>query len=367
MSSKRRVAKVEFLRLLGCIIVVATHCNQMVIVEGESEWLHALRYCLLADGVVFFWMITGFFVFNSSDYISKWKSVITKIVIPTFLLYVLGYFLQNFLYTNDSFFAGRGIADFFNFLSPIAQAKTPDIVVLNHTWYILAYILVMLFLPIVKIFTDWLDKGVVRQIVFLVVVFALWLTNDIMHNDLLNLEFSGLKVVLAAYVLIIWGHIIYQNRTIFNNKLWAIPAIIVLIVTIIIRCKFYIYSESVGVENAFYTMWWTTAFSILIVTCVAVLVFSLMKEKDNGFSRVVCYLASCSFGIYLLHPFIVETFRKYDLFAAFTKMLGDNSYVAVIVSLLISLIVVFLLTFVVVVIIKSVKGLVKKVFRRNIK
>ena len=366
MSKHKRSSQVELLRLIGCIIVLATHCNQAVNVINEPDSLHAFRYCLLSDGVAFFWMITGYFLFASSDFVKKWKGVITKIVFPAFLIYILGYVTQNFFYESEDvgFWDNISLQGFFEFISPLASAQSPSLPVTQHLWYVIAYVLVMLFLPLVKIIVDWLDKSLVLQIVFIVITLTLWIINDITYNNLLELEFSGLKVVAAAYVLIIWGHIIYKHKKVFENKIFALITGVLVIAGVAFRTWYYMYSDSMGVENAFYCCWWTSAFSLVLVALSSIFVFSVKRDGDSKADKFICFLAGFSYGMYLLHPFVVSLLDKMEYFKYITGVWGDNPTLTTIMSLIVTFVIVFAATFVINWLIRQIKKLIVAIPRK---
>lgn len=363
MKARVRDSKIEFARLLACMGVVILHIGHVVGRVDEPVFFKALRSCIFADPVPVFWMITGFFLFGVTNYEKKWKNTIVKIVIPTCFVYIAGYLMADYLYGK---LEGRGVVDFFvNYLSPLLLAKHPTIGVVAHTWYVIAYILVMLCLPIVKIFVDWLDKSKVREIVFLVVTFALLVGNDLTYNGLLHLGFDGIPVIIGAYIFIIWGHIVYKYRHIFYKKVFCIIMPILYIVTNVIRSCYYIYSQqSKGEEAAIHITWWTTSFSIIVAVCVIGFSLSLISDKDTRFNRFINYLSGFSFDIYLIHPFINAVLYRMGYFDDVTKIFGDNPVISVLAALIVTFVIVFVLSFVIAWIIKKGILCIRTVLKR---
>lgn len=350
MKKGVRDSQIEFARLIACMIVVMTHVNTVTGDVNEPMFLQTIRKCMLADGVPVFWMIAGMFMFNGTDYGKKWKSVIKKVLIPTFFLYVIAYLMSNFLYAapGTGIFEGLSVQDFFTvFLAPLLSANHPSSAVAAHTWYVIAYFLVMLFLPLIKLFVDWLDVSRIRQVVFGVFSFALLVFNDITYNHLLNLGFSGVPVLIGAYIMIIDGHILYKYRHIISHKIFCLIMPIAFVVINYFRAICVEHGKTIGEENYIDLTWWTTSFSVLTAICIIGFSLSVINAEDSRFNRIINYIASYTFGIYLLHPLVVGVLYRLGYFDSIVLCFGNNVIVAVLLSILITFLMVFAMSFII--------------------
>lgn len=350
MKSSIRNPKIEFARLMACMIVVMLHVSYLVSRVEEPAIINSYRACLLADPVAVFWMITGFFVFNSSDYEKKWRKVLKKIVVPTFLVYIIGYLMANYLYGNAEvgWLEGKSIRDFFvNYLSPLLHADHPVEAVVAHTWYVIAYFLVMLFLPIVKLFVEWIDKSMIREIVFLAISLGLMIVNDLTYNKVLHLGFEGIPVVVGSYIFIIWGHIIYKYLEKIKIRPLCFVFIFIYFAVDLIRAILLNRGKQELGEEVVCLTWWTTSFSVVVAVCFLGFAFSVIKNENSKFNRIINYISGFSFNIYLIHPFVLAVLYRTRLFGFLTNELTDNPIIATMSSLLIVFAIVFITSFII--------------------
>ena len=62
--TKKRDVTIELIRIVACIIVVATHLSLNVFDQYHSQvdWSRLFEKCFLSDGVPIFYLIFGFFL-----------------------------------------------------------------------------------------------------------------------------------------------------------------------------------------------------------------------------------------------------------------------------------------------------------------
>ena len=57
----KRDPAVEFMRILACLMVIGIHTALYALVDSQWILSRVFCYCIVADGVAVFFMITGFF------------------------------------------------------------------------------------------------------------------------------------------------------------------------------------------------------------------------------------------------------------------------------------------------------------------
>lgn len=77
-----RKASVELARLIACLLVIGVHVSLSTVVNDTYDASRLLSACLVADGVAIFWLISGFFMFNTKSYWKLLKRTFKNIVIP---------------------------------------------------------------------------------------------------------------------------------------------------------------------------------------------------------------------------------------------------------------------------------------------
>ena len=80
---------IEYIRLIACLIVVACHVNFQLVSTADTAGLKTFYFCVFSDGVAIFWMITGCFLFQNSRLLPLIKRALTKVLLPTLLLFAL--------------------------------------------------------------------------------------------------------------------------------------------------------------------------------------------------------------------------------------------------------------------------------------
>ena len=84
---KKRDYSIDLIRVIACVLVVATHLSLQVFNEyyHEVDWSRLIEKCFFTDGVPLFFMITGFFIINGRGYKKIVKSTFFKVIIPSFI------------------------------------------------------------------------------------------------------------------------------------------------------------------------------------------------------------------------------------------------------------------------------------------
>ena len=97
-----RKASVELARLIACLLVIGVHVSLSTVVNDTYDASRLLSACLVADGVDIFWLISGFFMFNTKSYWKLLKRTFKNIVIPMIIFLIFCFFLSGYLVDRTS-------------------------------------------------------------------------------------------------------------------------------------------------------------------------------------------------------------------------------------------------------------------------
>lgn len=358
----KRNPSVELMRIIACLIVLACHCNLLLNVSEPDAFYRNFITGILCDGVTIFWMITGFFIFNNKSYKKLWLHTLTRILLPLFLLYIVDIFLADFLLGKASLTESmsNGVGRIPDYLISIIHLDTPSPST-SHTWYVFAYILVILVFPIIKAFASYLQENKKRQIVFLTITTCVWIANDALFNKLLDFSFHGAGVIIPSVLLVLWGYVIYLNKELLSRRIFILVCPIAFILVNMLRTFISISvsnNEMFDYSGSLFT--WYSFFGVINAILVVSFCFSLANNKVSFINKTICFIASTTYGIYLIHPLIQESALHLGLFdllrSTLTKSLPEWAYLvlAVLISTLASFVVCF--------VISSIIVLIKKLF-----
>ncbi len=319
----KRNPSVELMRILACFFVLSCHFNFVVITESTTAYHKEYLSALLGDPVAIFWMITGFFLFTSTDYKKLWKHTFTKLLIPLLLLYVVDFHFADFISGKSTLLESikKSPSDYIDFFKKLLTLHAPTEPSTSHTWYVLAYVLIILIFPLLKAFCDYLDKNTTREVVFLIISGALFILNDIFVNELLDFSFHGAGVIIPSSIEIIWGHIIYRHRAVITGRKFIFIAPVAFLGINALRTFLQIYRANNLIDTQRYLYRWNTSFSLLCAVCVIAFCFSIINSNKESFrSRFIVALGSYTYPIYLIHALVQSVIIRFG----YSNIMHDN-------------------------------------------
>lgn len=288
---------ISILRILATFSVIVIHISGPQVVKfgkiSNFDWHVANIYDSVSRyAVPVFFMISGALLlgrtFEIKDFI---KNRLGKII-PPFLFWSFFYSLMNRYYFNhESFSVSKVVKDVFYGSE-------------YHLWFI--YVLIGLYL-IAPIFQKWIQFSNKQELQYFLIIwiFTLFLSIPGVAIYFPKINFIYFSGFIGYFVL---GY--YLNRYVEFPK-WISYLIIFIGVAITIfgTClfsyktnKFFDYFYEYLNINAFF---------------VAVGVFSLFNKIENVNDKMkplLSNLNACSFGIFLIHPFLINIFAIIGLF-----------------------------------------------------
>ena len=305
---------VELARIFGCLLVVGVHCwinNFGVAIQSKSGTYIA---CIFADGVAVFWIISGFFMYKNYSYKQTLKRTIKSIVIPMLLLSAAMFFvLNNYLNGNGWRFILHSRDDYKWILNSLLIWTNP-IDRLGHFWYLYVYILLMMCSPVIAAFIKYLEEDTKREKLFLVLTFLLLVWNDLSNNQMGRFEHHAFAGAFPAAIESVWGYLLYKYRDRLRKRRYIFISAGAFLGLNLLRMAIQLGRYHRIQDTATYILYWFSSIGLLCAICVIVFSFAAIhSRKATVVNRVICWLASYTFSIYLLHPVVNSFLDMYEV------------------------------------------------------
>lgn len=305
---------VELARIFGCLLVVGVHCwinNFGVAIQSKSGTYIA---CIFADGVAVFWIISGFFMYKNYSYKQTLKRTIKSIVIPMLLLSAAMFFvLNNYLNGNGWHFILHSKDDYKWILNSLLIWTNP-VDRLGHFWYLYVYILLMLCSPVIAAFIKYLEEDTKREKLFLVLTFLLLVWNDLSNNQMGRFEHHAFAGAFPAAIESVWGYLLYKYRDRLRKRRYIFISVGAFLGLNVLRMAIQLGRYHRIQDTATYILYWFSSIGLLCAICVIVFSFAAIhSRKATVVNRGICWLASYTFSIYLLHPVINSFLDMYEV------------------------------------------------------
>lgn len=287
MKSKSRTREFLFdlLRILACLMIESMH-SPLSGSECDEIFLSSLSY-LTAPGIGLFFMVSGALLLpvteNTRMFIEK---RFTKIAIPT-LVWTMFYLCCNVLLKDDPLTL-RAVLSI-----PFSAQGNPVL------WFI--YTLLGLYL-LAPILSKWLAVVGRKELEFYLCLWIISLCYPILSLIIdVNTSTTGILYYFSGYLgYFVLGYYCrkYPDRLSFR---WLLPAMIVAI-AIPVACKLS------HVEIDFYSLFWYLSIFV-VVQCIfwwKVIGYFSDKWMNGKECQVLTELSKLTFGIYLIHIFIMR-------------------------------------------------------------
>ena len=305
---------VELARIFGCLLVVGVHCwinNFGVAIQSKSGTYIA---CIFADGVAVFWIISGFFMYKNYNYNQTLKRTIKSIIIPMLLLTAAIFLvLNNYLNGNGWHFILHSKDDYKCILNSLLIWTNP-VDRLGHFWYLYVYILLMLCSPVIAAFIKYLEEDTKREKLFLVLTFLLLVWNDLSNNQMGRFEHHAFAGAFPAAIESVWGYLLYKYRDRLRKRRYIFISVGAFLGLNVLRMAIQLGRYHRIQDTATYILYWFSSIGLLCAICVIVFSFAAIhSRKATVVNRVICWLASYTFSIYLLHPVVNSFLDMYEV------------------------------------------------------
>ena len=319
-----RMLYIDILNVVSCLAVVFLHTNEMFwAFSYEPYWISAnIIECVFYYAVPVFFMITGTTLidyrkkYNTKEFFCK---RISKTIIPFLIWSIIAVFYYKIMkktnLTTDSLNA---------ILDGIINTKYVPIY-----WYFISLIPVYLSIPVLSLIPDEQKKSAYFYIVILTFVFnsLIPLISEITGNRFVSNP--GLRMPLGGGYLFyaLLGYLL-SHSDLKRYKKW-IYLLGIVGLTIHIIGTWYL-SYRIGDIGRTFKGYLNVPYILYSIA-----VFTFFKERDYGkcnfkIFKFVKYFSGTTFGIYLMHWFILDIFKQVTG-GRFSKMLSYRIVGAIII------------------------------------
>lgn len=311
----KRESNFELLRIISIIFIIfhhfvihSTYDFSLGTANVFNDFLVALFHAGGKFGVVLFVMITGYYMVNKKEI--KFKKL--------FQLEVQVLFYSFFLYLIFVLFMGKEFIknDLFKYLTPNINWVY---------WFFSTYFILYLLIPYINKMLLELDKKEYIKLLFIGFIFLILMpTIIISKHDVSAIVYLIYYYMIGAYIKLFGNNIKGKKRyaICFVLSYLAIP-----VSSLIIR---YFSFEDVSLKNYIFMFIHMDSIFIFISS---ICLFLFFKKFKINYSKTINWLASFSFGVYLVHdhPLVRDfLFKKMYLVSDF---INNNSFLFISISI----------------------------------
>lgn len=320
---------ISILRILATFSVIMIHVSGPVIVKfgkvSSFDWNVANFYDSISRySVPVFFMISGALLLGREFEIKHFLKNRLGKIIPPFLFWSLFYSLTNrYVFNNEPLNISKIIKDIFYGSE-------------YHLWFVFSLIGVYLITPILQ---KWIANAKEKDVQYFLIIWVitLFLTIPGVSIYFPKINFSYFAGFIGYFVL---GFYLKKYKK--NNSLSSYSFLIIGILITIFGTYFMTYKN-----NLFYDYFYEyLCLNALMVSIGVFQIFTKMKNVNAKIKPIISKVDECSFGIYLIHPLMLNILALHGISVFFPNTLLG----IVIVSLTC-----FLFSFVVIFIIKKIK------------
>lgn len=328
---KQRDIAVEILRIVGCLLVVGTHTKLDLYVNGQPDFSRVFIYAVLADGVNIFWMILGFFCFNSKlTYIQQLKQMVVRILLPMVLFSAFCFYFGGWLIRGETLLQSvtHTGTEYLQLLTNGLLRWRPAIDYTGHLWFMLTYALIIVLMPALK----WLNRiiGTKRKVKIIIAtcILVIFAVNDVLLNGFCHFSYYGIGALIPAVCLVFLGRFLYEEKARVNrNWKWGSAGVVLFIAGNVLRTVLqYRCFMMTGAPS--HLLQWYTAFGILSAVGIFLSVYGLGGYFKFGAkaNKWICHLGKLTMYVYILHSLVLMFFYQKGVNLRIQSILGIRWY-----------------------------------------
>ncbi|OGS69798.1 MAG: hypothetical protein A3G95_00305 [Flavobacteria bacterium RIFCSPLOWO2_12_FULL_31_7] len=277
------------LRIIATLSVVIIHVSAPEVVKfGEIssfEW-HVANFfdSISRYAVPVFFMISGALLLGRTFEIKDFLKNRLGKIIPPFLFWSLFYSIVNrYFFNHETFNLSKIVKDIFYGSE-------------YHLWFVFALIGVYLIAPIIQ---KWIQISKKNDIKYYLIIWllTLFLTIPGVAIYFPKINFTYFSGFLGYFIL---GYYLKQYVK-WPNSISYLLILIGLVITIF-GTYYFTYKT-----NKFYDYFYEyLSIHTLLVSVGVFLLFNTVEKVNEKIKPVLSKLNDCSFGIYLIHPFVIN-------------------------------------------------------------
>ena len=308
LTTRKRYAYLDFLRILAAFLVIVNHTNSIVFrsltPSNTTWWISVAWYYVSKIAVPLFVMVSGACLLSRQDSYKKAAGRFLRILIAL-VLFSYGYYLVHLW---ETYWTWEKALDIPGFLASIWQHRITD-----SYWYLYFYLGLMVMLPFLQKLASAMKKRDLE--VFLAIsltVFGIWPLVTHYVPALAFPEFFALPLFGIYIGLFFAGHYLHAYAGRLNRKFCAAQFLLSVAGAVLLTRLEY---ARVAVGDTYLFMDSRTDPSLpIVLSAIAVMALARGGFEARGPLRGKASdrwaaLGSCAFGIYLLQELVITETR----------------------------------------------------------
>lgn len=295
---------IDLIRVVAVFQIILVHLSYVIFFKEDvlsANWRAANFYDSFSRmGVPLFFMVSGFLLLGKNEPIADFfRKRFVKVGVPT-LFWSVAYLLWSVKAYTDGSMNPLRVA-----LSMLKVMYLGDIEI--HLWFLYILIGIYLVVPILRVYVSAASR---RDLTYFAVLWFL-------ATPLLELAQRVIGLPTALVIPVVTGYVGYFVIGYFladvklNNRGKVLSALGCIIAIAVTYFGTNILSVHAGAIDAYLYSYFSLP-TVLASICG----FLLLKDLGSNpgkFAKIIRTVSATSFGIYLIHIFVIELLRKGDL------------------------------------------------------
>ena len=293
----KRIVYFDILNVIACFCVVCMHCNGWIhkFIKDDLWGARVLVEVVCYFAVPVFFMLSGATLLNYRQRYSTtefYKKRFIRTVIP-YLFWSIIFYIIYLLRGNPPF----------GWKETITRFTTGEIPYTFY-WFFIPLFLLYIFMPFFSFMTEKLKNS---QLLFLCLLLFVFQSVIPTISSIANLNLS-FQIPIASYAIFMFlGYLLANNNYESNNKFfWSLSVVCFLLLV----CRYYLVYQLEEKSEPLFSYF--GLYSILPSIWVFLFIKRIAKPFQlDQFSNTWRFLASKSYGVYLLHAFFIVVLEQF--------------------------------------------------------
>ena len=328
---------IDLIRVVAVFQVILVHLSYVIFFKEDllsPNWIAANFYDSLSRmGVPLFFMVSGYLLLGKSEPVADFfRKRFVKVGIPT-LFWSVAYLLWSVEAYRNGTMKPMGIA-----LSMLKAMYLGDVEI--HLWFLYILIGIYLVVPILRIFVSAASR---RDLTYFVIIWFLATSLFELAHRIIGFPTALTIPVVTGYVgYFMFGYLLADVELGRRGKLLSALGCIIAITITFFGTN--MLSARVGSIDSYFYSYFSPP-TVLAAICG----FFLLKSLGQSLGKagvVVRSISETSFGIFLIHIFVIQLLRNGDLGFRLYSWMAPSVYMIPLTGLVVctlSFVIVFVL------------------------
>lgn len=293
----RRIVYFDILNVIACFCVVCMHCNGWIhkFIHDDLWGTRVMVEVVCYFAVPVFFMLSGATLLNYRQRYSTtefYKKRFIRTLTP-YLFWSTIFYIIYLLRGNPPFGWDETITRF-----------TTGEIPYTFYWFFIPLFMLYIFLPFFSLMVEKLKNS---QLLYLCLFLFLFQSVIPTISSIANLNLS-FQIPIAGYAIFMFlGYLLSNNNYESNNKFFSVLSVVCFLLLV---CRYYLIYPLNGKSEPLFSYF--GLYSILPSMWMFLFIKKIAKPFHlDRFSSIWRFLASKSYGVYLLHAFFIVVLEQF--------------------------------------------------------